>query len=70
MCTFHSPSYDGIWTRNLWLMRPEQDQLGNSNWRVLKFVRNKVCPVIFNLAVGSEFGQFGKMSNKFKYNVQ
>ena len=40
---------------------PPQDHLGKWERRVLKFVLNKACPVFYNLAVGSEFGQFGKM---------
>ena len=35
----------------------------DSDWRVLKFVLNKACPIICNLAVGSELCQFGKKSN-------
>ena len=34
-----------------------QDQLRKSDWRVLKFVLNKACPIICNLAVSSEFRQ-------------
>ena len=34
------------------------------------FVLNKAFPIICNLAVGSEFGQFGKMSIDFFYKVK
>ena len=40
-----------------------------SPWQVglksVKFVLNKAYPIICNLVVGSEFGQFGKMFSAF-----
>ena len=44
-----------------------QGQLGKCNWRVLKFVLNIVCPIIWNLTVGSEFCQFGKKKKYRRY---
>ena len=55
----------GVEPPNTWLMRPELYDKTTlaSEARVLMFVLNKACAIICNLAVGSEFGQFGKMSN-------
>ena len=50
------------------LMRPEiyHNSILASEIKVLKFVLNKACPIICNLAVGSEFCQIGK---KLYYNT-